>query len=164
MSSRTQASSTQSGPFKELIQRDSDICNNCFRKTHQTVERNYAKRTFINDDGKSDIWWEEVDLPSMRFTRTDEVTHMYSDRDDGQTVRSCKCGMRNIPLRPVSLDNAMSYAKRVSERLTEKCIDFDRDVLLDCVREDMQKPENQCRLDTVLGDAVRRAIRGDTHV
>jgi len=152
MSSRTEA-------FKELVQRDKDVCNNCFRRTHDTIERNYAKRAFKNSDGEPDVWWEEVDLPSMRFVRSTRVEHMYPDSDDGATIQSCKCGQRGIPLRPVELEVAMTYAKRVATRLDEKNIDFDRDTLLDRVRMDMQRPENQSRLDSVLGHAVQGAIK-----
>lgn len=157
MSSRTHGDGTT--VFKHQIQKDPDVCNNCFRRTHETVERNYAKRTFVNDENEPDVYWEKVDFPDMRFTRQDEVDTMYSDRDDGTTVRSCKCGLRNIPLRPISLDSAMTRAKRVAKRLYEAGVMIDHDVLLDVVREEMQKPENQGRFDTVLDGAVSEAIR-----
>ncbi len=143
--------------FKDLVQRDSDICNNCFRRTHDTYERNYAIDTF-RDGNETKLWAREVDLPDRSWPRIDQVTYVPGDDASEGTHLICRCGVSGDPIRPVSTDVAMKYAKRIVDRLAEKNVDFDSDTLLDTVRHKLKQPEYQGRQDEVFSDAVVQSI------
>lgn len=143
-------------PFKTLIQKDSDICNNCFRQTHDTYERNYAVDT-VGRGEEQTFWAREVDLPDRSWTIPGQTCYIPSEPSSQGTFVSCVCGIGDS-LRPVQLDVAMEYGKRICERLAEKDVEFDEDRLLDTLREEMQKPENQGKQDTVFSVAVNEAM------
>lgn len=143
--------------FQDLIQRDSDICNNCFRRTHDTFERNYVVDTF-REGNETKLWAREVELPDRSWVCPDEITFVPGDEASDGTYVSCKCGIRGDPIRPVKLGHAMEHVKRIAERLDEKGVNFDHDVLLDTVRYKLSEPDNQGTQDTVFAESVELAI------
>lgn len=139
------------------IQKDSDICNNCFRRTHSTFERNFAVDTFVPEgSNEAELWAREVELPDRSFPHPDETTYVPGVSAAEGTHVYCTCGCYD-PVRPVSKRRAMEHAKRLCDRLDEYGVDFDPDVLLDEVRARMSEPENQGKFDTSLKEAVKIA-------
>lgn len=156
MSFLTQSTSTDESPFKDLIQRDNDICNNCFRKTHDTIERNFAIDTY-RDGGESELWARKTDLPDRSWKLEHNTTYIPAEPASQGTYVSCKCGIDTM--RPVPTEMAMRFSKRLCDRLYEKRVDFDSDVLLDTVRRKMQQPSKQGKQDEgVFSEAVNKAI------
>lgn len=142
--------------FKDFIQRDSDICNNCFRRTHETYERNYAKRTYRRG-GETHIWWDQVELPPESYTRFEEVDFIPADLASHGTHVTCICGIPDTE-RPVKRETALDYASRIAERFEEKRFDVDEDALVDHVKEELQRPEMQGRQDDVFAAATEQAV------
>lgn len=136
------------------VQQDSDVCNNCFRRTHSTYERNFVVDTFRPPGSNtSELWAREVDLPDRAWTEPGKTDYVPQDPASRGTSVTCICGTGDA-MRPVSKDDAMEHAKRLYERLREYGADVDRGVLLDEVRARMSEPENQCRFDSELKEAV----------
>lgn len=135
-----------------LIQRDSDVCNNCFRRTHDTVERNYAVDTF-RDGRESKLWAREVDLPDQRWPRPDELEPMLKDKKQG-TYLACKCGVPHDTVRPVSKERAMEMIERLADRAVEKGTELDKNRLRQMTWRLLSRPEWQGKQD----DAFRKAL------
>lgn len=148
----------RSSPFKELVQRDPDICNNCFRQTHQTFERNLAKRTY-RDGNDTKIWWKQVDLPPETYTLFDETEYMAAEEASHGTFAVCKCGVPHTKIRPVSREKALRYAHRIADRLEEKEVDVNRSKLVEHVERELTRPEMQGKQDEVFGAATRKAVQ-----
>lgn len=137
------------------VQQDSDICNNCFRLTHKTFERNFAVDTYTPPgQNTAELWAREVDLPDESWA--EETTYVPQDPASRGTSVTCTCGCEDA-IRPISKETAMEHAKRLYERLVEKGVEVDQGVLLDEVRARMSEPENQCRFDSELKEAVKVA-------
>jgi hypothetical protein len=130
------------------VQQDGDICNNCFRRTHQTFERNYVIKTF-----EDELWAKQIDASPRSFSLPHQTTYVPGVNASEGTYTYCKCGS-HAALRPVPKQKAMEHAKRLYDRLEEMGAGADKNVLLDEVRERMSEPENQGRFDTVLKEAV----------
>lgn len=143
--------------FVELIQRNSDICNNCFRRVADTVEQNYAVDT---DNG--DLYARHVDLPDRRWTRPGATQHQAGDTLTDGTVRACKCGIRSDTIRPVNHEKAMTYIERIADRLEEQDVFVNRDALFGAVEKLLKRPEMQGKQDTVFKKCVERACKDNT--
>lgn len=141
--------------FKNLIQRDPDICNNCFRLVAVTEERNYYVTTF-----NGDLWLKEVDRPDRRWVHEGNTDHQAGDTLTDGTVRCCECGVPSDTIRPVSKDHAMEHVERICDRLEEKDIEFDREQLVDIADGLLSKPEWQGRQDDAFAKAVEVAHEG----
>ena len=142
--------------FVEYIQQDNDICNNCFRRTHVTYERNFAV-----DNVGDELWLRKVELSDRSWRLPDETTKApLGTVTDGESV-TCKCGAGHVmTIRPVDTQTAIEYAKRIAKRLEEKGVNHDTDVLLDTVRRKMQEPDKQGKQDNdVFGASVRQACK-----
>jgi len=142
--------------FVEYIQQDSDICNNCFRRTHVTYERNFAVDTV---DGE--LWARKIEVSDRSWRLPDETTKApLGSVTDGESV-TCKCGAGQVTtLRPVDTQTAIEYAKRIAKRLDEKGVNHDTDVLLDTVRQKMGESDKQGKQDSeVFGESVQRACK-----
>jgi hypothetical protein len=142
--------------FQQLIQRDSDICNNCFRLTHVTVERNVAVDTF---DGE--LWFREVDLPARSWPRYDQTQYIAGVLASDGTHRGCLCGC-DATIRPVSKGTAMGHVERIIERLQEKGVDVDPDVLRIEAWHRLGRPAWQGKQDELFGTAVELACQRST--
>lgn len=145
-------------PFKDLIQRDPDICNNCFRRTHDTYERNFVVDTY-REDGETKLWAREVDLTPRSWPRPDEVGYVHGELPSEGTYLTCKCGS-NIAIRPVSFETAFEHVTRLRDRLEEKEVDFDEDVMFTRARELLREPKWQGKQDDVFGKIIEVALNG----
>lgn len=139
--------------FRDLIQADPNICNNCFRRTHETYERNYAVDTY-RDGGDTKLWARQIEAPDRSYPES--VTYIPNDLASHGTSVVCECGCPEA-IRPVSTRKAISHAKRLCDRLEEKGVDFDEDTVLDVTRELLSQPENQGTQDDVFKYAVTRS-------
>lgn len=142
--------------FKQLIQRDPDICNNCFRLTHISEQRNVAVDSY-RDGNESKIWLREVDLPNRSWPRPSETEFTQSDTVTGGTYRGCTCGVSSTTVRPVSKDLAMSHVDRLLARLEEKQFDFETDTIRQMAWSMLSKPEWQGKQDDLFGELVKFA-------
>lgn len=140
-----------------MVQRDPDICNNCFRLTAVTEQRGAVRDTF-REDGETHVWWREVELPNRRWDRNDTTSYQQDDRLTQGTIRSCVCGLRGYPLRPVDRETAMSYVERIADRLDEKDITFSPDRLRIEAWSRLTEPEWQGKQDSAIGAALEVAI------
>lgn len=148
---------TESDAFVCTIQRDPDICNNCFRLTHVTYERNYAVDSYC-EDGESKVWFREVDLPPRSWPRPDETAYMPGENSADGTYLTCQCGSKHDSIRPVSKETAMVYVERILERLEEKNIDVDKTGARMIAHRLLSDPAWQGRQDDVFGRVVEAAI------
>lgn len=139
--------------FKQLIQRDSDICNNCFRLTHLTEERNVAVDTY-REDGETHYWFREVDLPDRSWPLEHNTQFMLSDRMTGGTYKGCICGSPHTTIRPVTKETAMGHVERLLDRLEEKGFDVDRDEMRQYAWRLLRNPDRQGKQDSVFNDIV----------
>lgn len=139
--------------FKELVQHDPDVCSNCFRKTHDTYERNYFVTTHHGE-----LWAKQVDgRPARSYPRERNTEYMAAEQTTRGTFRACKCGVPHGTMRPVSLDTLMEYAKRLVTRFQEKDVDFDENVFLDEVRASGESPDMQGKQDRIFAEAISEA-------
>lgn len=145
--------------FQDRIQGDPDICNNCFRKLFERSEKNYTIRQKGGDLYVTEIRKSIKPLITDQRYGQDVVEAPAETMTRGQTV-VCECGAYHYwqTVRPVSLDDAIDMTKRLAERMCEKGISFDEDVLFDYIRREMSKPENQGTQDDVFRYAVHIAI------
>lgn len=133
----------------KLIQEDPDVCNNCFRRTHERYERNYAL-----DVHKGESWARPVELPDRLYPQ--HITGVPNDPASHGMSIVCECGCSEA-IRPVSKDRALRHVGRIAERLEEMGVDFDRDDLFDEARRLLEQPENQCKQDSIFDRAVKHS-------
>lgn len=143
--------------FQDIVQYDRDICTNCFTRTHETEERNYAVDTYLDDDHSVQLWAREVDLPSRSRPILENTEYMAADKPTAGTFNACTCGCPRGTQRPVTQDTMMTYAKKIISRLEEKGKDVDVDVFLDTVRADTQEPRMQGQQDLTFALALWEA-------
>ena len=136
-------------PFKSL-QEDPDVCNNCFRRTHERYERNYALDTYNGEP-----WARHVELPDRLYPM--HITGVPNDPASHGMSIVCECGCSEA-IRPVSKRTALSHVGRIADRLEESDENFDRDDLFDEARRLLEQPQNQCKQDTIFDKAVRYSI------
>lgn len=139
--------------FKQLIQRDPDICNNCFRQTHITEERNLVVDTF-RDGNESKIWLKEVERPDRKWPQYDETEFTQADDLTGGTYRGCECGAHHTTIRPASKPTVMGHLDRLLDRLDEKGFDFDTNSIRRVAWQLFSDPDRQGRQDETFGDIV----------
>lgn len=136
--------------FKQLVQRDPDICNNCFRRTHLSEKRGAAIDTY-REDGETHLWSRPVTLPDRKWPRFDKTQFMLSDRMTGGTHRGCICGVPHTTIRPVSKPVAMKHVERLLDRLDEKGFDKDRNTARRYAWKLLSDPDMQGRQDELFG-------------
>ena len=99
-------------PF-ENIQKDPDICSNCFRRTHDRYERNYRLETYFDhEEGEWSV--RPVNIQGITITVGGEETviggmddDVYRNREETMKIPErgairrmrtvCKCGFRYLP-------------------------------------------------------------------
>lgn len=143
--------------FKE-IQRDPDVCSNCFRRTHDRFENNFIVR---QDHGE--LYIEEVeDQDDSVYRRHQDTMRIPEKRVYGGMTTVCECGFRYEPdaewkNRPAPKGTLMRYAENLARRLEEAGVGFDHEEFLDIVREWKSDPGRQFRDDELLDEAVSEA-------
>lgn len=138
--------------FQEVIQYDSDICNNCFRRTGHTVDQRYFVTTY---DG--DVWMKYVDRGERSWTHRGNTEHQAGDELVDGTHRGCVCGMNGESLRPAPKDRADRLIERVADRLDEKDVDYDRDAFVAHARDKMRTPKWQGKQDGAIATALEES-------
>lgn len=134
--------------FRDLIQRDPTVCDNCFAKLFTRVTHEWWRGSFGWLDYERWVPFpEHVDeLPAEKTSQ-------------GTTLTCDNCGHKNSKTRPVPKHLIEEYAENISETLDQKEIEHHRDVLLMEVQA-RNTSENQGRQDShVFSPAVREAVR-----
>lgn len=143
--------------FKQLIQRDPDICNNCFRLTHVSEERNYGVDTY-RDGNESKIWLKEVDLPNRKWPKHENTEFTLADDMTGGSYRGCECGAHHTTVRPVSKPVAMDHLERLLDRLEDKDFVVDRNLARHIAWQYFSDPDRQGKQDETFADIVEVVI------
>lgn len=141
------------------IQRNGDVCGNCFRRLRQTFPRNYALELFQNDDGEWDFWPRKIDAPDRSYTVDDSVTEVPGDLASDGVQKRCKCGYpAGEQRRPLDKKAFFEYAENLAQRYDEFGIEFHRPTFfteLDALKSD---PSEQFADDRLYEEATIRAI------
>lgn len=141
--------------FKKIVQRNPEICNNCFRRWRRLYDRNYV----VESDGYVRPVRDTVrDINSPSVYSVDDTTEDFQHEECGGKTFVCECGHLSGTTRPVSVDTGIEMAHRLASLLDDEGIAFDQDVLFDHVRTELTQPENQGRQDSVFDDAVTAAV------
>lgn len=135
-------------PFKDLIQKDGVVCDNCFVLRYETVTHEWWRGSFGWLDYNR---W--VPIPGLSEEVPADTTAQ------GTRLACSNCGNRKTKQRPVPKHLVSEYAENISQTLDFKEIEHDFDILMQEV-EQRNTSENQGRQDShVFGPAVREAIR-----
>lgn len=142
-------SANPSVAFRDIVQRDPTICNNCFRRTHDTE----------STDRYSGIWgWYTIEYwtPVPHRTR-----HAYHRTMTYGTTTACECGeIEGGKRRPVPFPVACEYGEHLLTTLEEKNIGVDPDAFRATLRERKRDPDMQGREDDgVFAAAVEAGLR-----
>lgn len=128
-------------PFKR-IQRDPDVCNNCFRRTHQRKERNYAVRLH-----EGEIWVDEVDndnVPDEVRPYDSETDYLRLDPSARGTRVICACGFPDDEkLRPLPKDLFLAYGRNLFHRYLEAGIEINGEMLMHRLEGLKSDPDKQ---------------------
>lgn len=134
--------------FRDLIQRDPVVCDNCFLRRYETVTREWWRGSF---------GW-------MQYNRWDPIpgTHVEVPANtmaQGTRLACSNCGHRKTKDRPIPKHLIDEYTDNISDTLDFKEIAHSRDRLFVEVH-DRNTCENQGRQDShVFAPAVKDAIR-----
>lgn len=133
--------------FVSHIERDSNICNSCYRKIREHFPT-------INDVASSVTEYEN----DVEFEYFDDFKE--SGRPNAHKPY-CQCGAvdwQDARIRPIDGDEMMKIAHRLSSHLDEKEIEHDRDELVDYVAEHKRLPRYQDREELVFEEAISHSL------
>lgn len=143
-------SERESDPFKDLIQKDPVVCDNCFTVRFEAETHEWWRGSF---------GWIDYERWHPIPDRSEEVPA--DSTTQGTKLACANCGCRKMKQRPVPKYLVQEYANNISETLDFKEIEHDRQRLLAEV-EERNTSENQGRQDShVFSPAVKAAIRAD---
>lgn len=148
---------TAMGLFKE-IQRDPDVCSNCFRRTHDRFENNFKV-----SQSHGELYIDPVDGYDDSVYRYDDQTDRIPERGAYRGMTTvCNCGFRYEPdtewkNRPATKTDLLEYAGRLADRFEESGAGFEREEMLDEVYRLKSDPDEQFRDDDILERAFRHA-------
>lgn len=137
--------------FNEKVERNSEICSNCYRRLKYRYESGGPE---INTD-----YCEYEDHVGFGYVKDEIHTKRPSVK------RSyCSCGVidQGVKFRPFNAEDFKEAAIRVSSRLEEQDISFDKDVFFNFVREEISDPSFQFNEEVILEEAVENAVQTDT--
>lgn len=134
-------------PFRDLIQKDPVVCDNCFMIRYEVVSAEYWRGSF----GWSDyVSWIPIPDNNKRVPA--------NDPSGGVRLACGNCGHRRTKYRPIPKKWLPDVVENISTTLDKKEIQHDPDVLWAEVQE-RNTSENQGRQDShVFSPAVERAI------
>jgi len=132
--------------FKDLIQRDPTVCDNCFLKKYTRVTHE---------------WWRGS-LGWMDYERwvpfPERVEEIPAEGTQGTRLTCGNCGHRSTKHRPVPKEDIVEHAENISDTLRRKHISHDRELLISEVLQ-RNTSDNQGKQDSdVFAPAVKRAI------
>lgn len=137
--------------FKDVIQRDPCVCNNCFTDRFD-VE---AVEWWCGSLGWLD--WERFWPIAGR--NDPDPNRNPSVRGGGEPVHCANCGFGGVRNRPLSMHQATEYAANLSRALDTRDVDHDTEVLLREVRRRKRDPDAQGKDDAIFAPAVTRACQ-----
>ncbi len=160
------------------IQQDRHICSNCFRRTHDTVERRYAVDWVWDPSEQSYDFWPRL-VDRGQSTRRDRSSTVRVPADDGYSAHGeqtiCACGARRRPpddldegetwkFRPLEKPMFFEYAERLADRVESRpsVIELDRDVFWDTLDSLKTDPDEQFADDRIFRHAVDAAAVVET--
>lgn len=144
--------------FENEIVDGSGICNNCFRRTHDVVDRRYPQKVENRPITGTCLLHERLtkrpDSTRKVYPIWDESAHHPPGRN------ACECGAisRSVRMRPLSKRDAVEATKRISERLSERDIIHDKDVLFSHVKREKEKADRQHEDDEIFEEAIEKAV------
>lgn len=134
-------------PFKDLLQRDPTVCDNCFLRRYVEVSHEWWRGTF---------GWSEYNV-WLPFPEANQ--RIPADEPTGGTRLACgNCGHRGTKHRPIPSERLDEIIEHICETLASKDVAFDREVLVSVI-EKRNTSENQGKQDShVFAPAVRAAV------
>lgn len=143
--------------FDEVIEGASGVCQNCYQRTHE-VDTDWWPHTRA---------WEPIVKSALTDERwfgvkqhTERVPNAFRPAGSFPAMkRACECGMMDTysRQRPLSKANTIRYTHHIVERLEERDIPFDEDILFDKVREMKEDGDNQYSDEDIYREAVDAA-------
>lgn len=134
--------------FRDVIQRDSTCCNNCFSDRFDVEAADWK----CGNQGW--LHWERH-YPIPGANSPDVPKHLRR----GTPLHCSNCGFDYAGQRPLSLSQATEYAVNLSQALTVRDVDHDLETLLREVREAKRDPEKQGKDAEIFGNPVAEAVR-----
>ena len=136
--------------FKEAIQRDPSLCNNCFNDRYDYV----AIEWLCGEQGWQN-WSRRYPVPGRN-----SPDPMREQRHGGEELCCAECGHHTGKDRPVSKRQACAHAARISDALAARGIEHDRKTLLAvtldrCAIEDTTGVEDAAVFPNAVTEAVR---------
>ena len=155
------------------IQRDPDICSNCFRRTHDRFDRRYAV-DWVYDPSEQDydFWPRLVDRGESVRRRRGATTKVPADEASQGLVTTCECGARWQPpeeldddetwkFRPLDRDAFFETAGRLADRVREipRVESFDEQTYWSILEDRKTDPDEQFADDDIFQEAVERSTK-----
>lgn len=134
--------------FRDVIQRDSTCCNNCFSDRFSVEAADWK----CGDQGW--LHWERH-YPIPGANEPNVPTHLRR----GTPLHCANCGFDSPMQRPLSLQRATEYAVSLSRALEARDVEHDTETLLREVREAKRAPEYQGQDSKIFGEPVEEAVR-----
>lgn len=144
--------------FGEVIEGASGVCQNCYRRTHDVETdwwpQNRPWEPIVLDSLKDERWFSEKEYTQRTPNVFRPAAHFPAMK------RACKCGMIDTYSRerPLKKQNTIDYTHHIAERLEEKDIPFNKDILFDKVREMKENPDEQYSDERIFEEAVEEAV------
>lgn len=136
--------------FVQKVESDRNVCSSCYRKIREHSDPHPDLPDVVSGITEYNPDTETGYFDDFKFSGRPSVKHRY-----------CVCGVvdwNDAKIRPLSLDEMMETAERVSERLAESGVEHDRDVFLSYVEDHAQLPEYQFREEKVFEEAVEVSL------
>ena len=136
--------------FPRVIQRDRSLCSNCYadRYDYRAVEFWCGS-----------LGWLLWERPFPIAGRNDPDPPK-DERHDGRPICCTSCGFESGRRKgELPKPEAMAIAENISQALTRRGYDHDREILLRAVWKHKGEPGRQGQRGKVFGDAVAEAVR-----
>lgn len=133
--------------FVSQIERDSNICNSCYRK----IREHYPT---VND----------IASPVTEYDNNVDFGYFDDFKESGRPNAHkpyCTCGAvdwQDARIRPIEDDEMVKIAQRLSSHLDEKEIEHDREELVTYVTEHFSLPYYQDREELVFEEAIAHSM------
>lgn len=135
--------------FREVIQRDPSLCNNCFSERFDYQELQW----WCGEQGWQD-WQRRYPIPKQNTPDPNRELRR------GRPIFCSHCGHKSGKDRALSHEEATAHAARISDALTRRGIGHDRKTLLAMTVDMMREPDSTGVEDVaVFEPAVAEAVR-----
>ena len=141
------------------VQSDDDICGNCFRRTHNSFQRNYAVDIYKVDHFEWETWARKVDLPDDRIPEWENRESVPATPVTLGMRGLCACGFPpGEQLRPLPKSLFFEYANHLIDRYSEIGIQFDETRFLDVLKKRKTDPSEQFADDKLYDEATDESL------